>query len=242
MTESEHTEFDSGETSDDDEAAAEREKDAPKEVRQDTTKMEAANSIILVGATGSGKTTIGWLLARAIGYGFIDLDSYIEAREKKPVARLFADEGEAHFRKLEKAAVQSLVGIKSHVIATGGGSIIQDDNWRMLQEMGTTVWINPPSGEIARRLTADLGQMRQRPLLAELADLTDKGQRLKLLTERLTALVGQRIERYREARVEITDSFSTPESSAGLVKDILVREGILSLPTERRPYDRWHIL
>jgi shikimate kinase len=205
-------------------------------------RMDPPNNIILVGAMGSGKSSVGWLLSRMIGYGFIDLDACIEQREKKSVERIFADSGEAHFRQLEKSLLKELLKIKSHVIAVGGGTVMDDENWEGLKKLGAVVWLNAPPDEIARRFAADLDQLKKRPLLAELALLTDFEERHKLLTERLSALIGQRQERYREARLEVNDRFSTPESTAGLVKTMLVREGILNLPKEQRPYDRWNIL
>lgn len=205
-------------------------------------RVQPPNNVILLGAMGSGKTSIGWLLAKLIGYGFIDLDDYIEAREKQTVAQIFDRRGEDQFRQLEKAALKTLQGIKSHVIAVGGGTVVDDDNWRTLQGLGATVWINPPADEIARRFCADPEALRRRPLLADLATNSDRATQVLKLKERLSALIGQRQQRYGEARLEISDSFSTPESSAGLVRDTLVREGILNLPKEQRPYDRWEIL
>lgn len=204
--------------------------------------VDSGSNVILLGATGAGKSTTGWLLSRLIGYGFIDLDQAIEARERRPVHAIFETDGEPRFRELEREQLASLRGLRSHVLAVGGGTVSDDENWRQLQEMGTTVWINTPPAEIARRLSASEDELRKRPLLAEVLTQKDAETRHKLLSERLKALIGNRVERYRLARVAVTDSFSTPESTAHLVKDILMREGFLAPPREQRPIDRWRIL
>lgn len=200
------------------------------------------SNIILLGAMGSGKSTVGWLLARLIGYGFIDIDQMIETRAKKKIAAIFEELGESEFRRLERELVLSLSDVKSHVVAVGGGTVTDDDNWSVLSRMGVTVWLNPPPEEIARRIGHDEAELKKRPLLAEVLSHKDKETRHKLLSERLKALIGNRSERYRQARVTVSDSFSTPDSTALLVKDTLVREGALTIPKDQRPYDRWGIL
>jgi shikimate kinase len=205
----------------------------------DTSAGARRSNIVLLGAMGSGKSTVGWVLSRIVGFGFIDLDAAIEARARKPIAALFAEKGEAHFRELESDVLAKLRGLRSHVLSVGGGAVMSDANWEILQDLGATVWLNTPPAEIARRFNANDAELKKRPLLSELADYKDKEQRQKLLTERLAALIGQRMERYRQATVAVSDSFSTPESTAHLIREVLVKEGILRLPAEHRAYDRW---
>lgn len=208
------------------------------------------SNIILVGAMSCGKSTAGWLLARMIGYGFIDLDNAIETRTGKTVSEIFAERGEEAFRALETEFLCDIQGIRSHVIACGGGAVMRDENWRILSQMGATVWVNTPPEEIARRLVAKtpdssedtLARLKRRPLLADLADVKETQQRHDKLTERLKALIGQRAGRYRLCRFTIADSFSTPESTATLIRDMLVREGVLKSNREQRPFDRWRVL
>ena len=207
--------------------------------KQESTTV--GSNIILIGATGSGKSTVGWLLARLIGYGFIDLDLMIEAREKKPVHEIFESQGESYFRGIESELIASLAGIRSHVLATGGGAVMEDGSWEQLHAMGTVIWLNTPPEEIARRLMTNEAEMRKRPLLAELLSHKDLEMRLKLLAERLSALIGNRVGRYKQADLVVSDGFSTPESTARLLKETLVREGRLQLAQDQRPYDRWGI-
>jgi len=204
-----------------------------------TEPVESGSNIILMGATGAGKTSTGRLLARLVGYGFLDLDELIEQREHKTVQELFEARGEDHFRELERAQLRSLSGLRSHVLSVGGGTVMDDESWTQLQDMGATVWINTPAEEIARRLLARESELSKRPLLAEVLSHKDNETRLRLLSERLKALIGNRVGRYKQARLAVSDSFSTPETTAHLVKDLLVREGILTLSREHCPFDRW---
>ena len=213
-----------------------------KHERQTGRGAEFGSNVILMGATGAGKTTAGRFLARLIGYGFVDLDATIEAREKKSVEAIFASQGEPYFRQLEQELIARLAPVRTHVIALGGGAAMDDESWEILQHMGTTVWINTPPEEIARRLVADDDELKKRPLLAELLGDKDKEQRLKQLTDRVKALIGNRQGRYKQARLVVSDSFSTPETTAQLIKESLVKEGFLTFPPDHRPYDRWRVL
>jgi shikimate kinase len=207
--------------------------------RGDKARVGGSN-VILVGGMGAGKSTVGWLLARMIGYGFIDIDRAIERQERKSVDQIFEAKGEAYFRQLERETVESLSGIRTHVIAVGGGALSDDQSWELLSRMGVHVWLNPPSTELARRLAADEAALARRPLLADLLGHKDKEMRHKLLSERISALVGNRADRYKLAQLVVTDSFSTPEATARTVRAALTRDGILR-PNQGEPFDRWRL-
>ncbi|MCU0242124.1 MAG: shikimate kinase, partial [Vicinamibacteria bacterium] len=78
--------------------------------------------IVLVGFMGSGKSTIGPLLAGRLGWPFIDLDLWIERQQARAIAEIFAREGEAHFRALEQQAARAMLARDRLVIAAGGGA------------------------------------------------------------------------------------------------------------------------
>lgn len=204
--------------------------------------QEPVDNIIIVGAMGAGKSSVGWLAAKILGFGFIDLDEYIERHEKKGINQIWVEKGESYFREVEKQAVEALRGIRSHVIATGGGAVVDDDNWHAFSQMGATVWLNTSPQEIARRFITDDTELKKRPLLAELMNEPDKRMRQTLLAERLAALIGQRQDRYKMADVIMADTFSTPESSAKKLARTLVREGLVRAPGEDMPLDRWRSL
>jgi shikimate kinase len=104
-------------------------------IRQHLSGLER---IVLTGFMGSGKTTTGRLLAEALGWDFLDLDHEIERRSGKSVAQIFAEAGEAHFRRLETAALASLLGQKRAVIALGGGAPEDLGNQLLLEQTPRT--------------------------------------------------------------------------------------------------------
>ncbi len=213
-----------------------------EERQADRTTEARGSNIILLGGMGTGKSSTGWLLARILGYGFIDTDTVLESRFRKPITQVFEEEGEASFRSKEKELVLSLFGIRSHVISVGGGTVMDDESWQVIMRMGVTIWLNPSPEEVARRFLVHEEQIAKRPLLADLLSHKDKETRQKLLKERLSALIGNRSARYREALLSVSDSFCTPESTALLIKDMLVKDRLLPPIRGEKPYDRWGIL
>lgn len=200
------------------------------------------SNVILVGPMGSGKTTVGWLLARFIGYGFIDLDELITQKEKKTIEEIFDVKGETAFREIEGRMLAGLEGIRCHVIATGGGTVAHEDNWNRIADMGVVIWLNPPPDEIARRLMVKEQELAKRPLLADVLTIKDPVAKHKMLCERISAIAGNRSQYYKRADFTASDSFSTPYATALQVKNLLKIENVLNTPTDHRFFDRWSIL
>ena len=88
---------------------------------------------VLVGPMGAGKSTVGRLLAESLGVSLRDTDEDVEAVAGKSVQDLFVDEGEAHFRRLEKAAVAAAVADHDGVVSLGGGAVLDPDTQRLLR-------------------------------------------------------------------------------------------------------------
>jgi shikimate kinase len=124
----------------------------------------AGTSLYLVGLMGSGKSTVGRLLAAALRYCFFDVDALVEAAAGKPVARIFAEDGEEAFRAAETAALAELAAYRDCVIATGGGAPCSGVNWGHMAG-GVSVWLNGPPELLARRVLGQDGGA-SRPLLA----------------------------------------------------------------------------
>jgi len=93
-------------------------------------------NIIVVGLPGSGKSSIGFILSKFIGFGFIDLDSHIERRQNKKVREIFLSAGEQGFRQLEKETLQSFEGTMSHVISLGGGALESQESRDLVHSCG----------------------------------------------------------------------------------------------------------
>ncbi len=109
------------------------------------------SNVILIGMPGSGKTTIGTELSEVIGYGYIDSDSVIVAREGKRLNEIIAAVGREGFLDIE-AKINAELCANRCVIATGGSAIYRDYAMQKLKEMGTVVYLKLPYEVIARRL------------------------------------------------------------------------------------------
>ena len=99
--------------------------------------------IILIGMPASGKTTVGQTLARALAVPFYDCDREVERVTGRTIPAIFAGEGEAAFRALERAALERLCAMEAPcVIATGGGAVLSAENRRLLRRSGTVFWLD----------------------------------------------------------------------------------------------------
>ena len=123
-------------------------------------RLEQTN-IILTGFMGTGKTTIGRLLAAELDYEFIDTDALITERHG-PIPQIFASEGEEVFRALERELARELAGRDKVVIATGGGMLVDKENARLLAERGRIFCLTAAPQTILERVSAAAGE---RPLL-----------------------------------------------------------------------------
>ncbi|MDD5935906.1 MAG: shikimate kinase [Clostridiales bacterium] len=121
------------------------------------------DNIVLIGFMGSGKSSVGIRLAHALGYEFMDTDHYIESTYEKSIKDIFATEGEEAFRKIETDSLKELSkSLHHHVIATGGGMPLREENAALLRQIGTVIFLNASKEEIYSRLKEDT----TRPLLA----------------------------------------------------------------------------
>ena len=119
------------------------------------------DNVILTGFMGTGKTSLGKLLATRLGRPFVDIDKKIEEDAKLSIPKIFERFGEEHFRELERAAVRELSDKRGLVIATGGGTIKDEENFRLLKNSGVIIGLTTDPEEIFRR-TARRGE---RPVL-----------------------------------------------------------------------------
>jgi shikimate kinase len=144
-----------------------------------------SGGIVLIGLSGSGKSSAGRHLAADLRLPFYDTDRMIELGAGCTVADLFSRHGEEHFRALEMAAIARACAERS-VVATGGGAVLSAVNRAAMRAGNMVVWLDPPLPLLVRRLAAE-GSDEVRPLLAG-----------DLLT-RLRHLRDQRAHLYAEA-------------------------------------------
>ena len=158
-------------------------------------------NIVLIGMMGSGKTTVGQLLAGRLKRTLVDTDKLIEAREGMTVSEIFATQGEIYFRSVEAGVAQALSLRQDLVIACGGGLPLREAAMAALKESGAVVWLDRDPGDIF-----DHEDMTGRPLAqAGRAAFLEKA--------------AQRREVYaRWADVTVTD-FTSPISTAARVRE-----------------------
>ncbi len=148
--------------------------------------------VYLTGFMGSGKSTVGPILANTIGYGFVDLDRVIEETEGVTVAEVFRLRGEEYFRTREREAIARLSREPGRVIALGGGALIDPVNFETVIATGILVYLRLPKDVLFRRLE----RREDRPLLRDAAGGCLPGEQLR---ERFEALYRVREPLYARA-------------------------------------------
>lgn len=119
-------------------------------------------NIVLTGFMGTGKTTVGRILAKKLGRRFLDMDFMIEEKENRRIADIFASEGEEYFRSVEKRIAADCGSRTNCVIATGGGAVLDSDNMRRLRENGVIINLYAPVDTVIMRTRGGA-----RPLMKE---------------------------------------------------------------------------
>ena len=166
--------------------------------------------IVLTGFMGSGKSTVGPLIAQKLGWRFIDVDDVIEAEAGTTIAQIFAQHGESAFRDLEHATIARLATHESLVLALGGGAIEREDTRNLLLNSPRTLLVHLEV-ELQTTLARCSGTEGTRPVLADQAKLAARYQR--------------RLPLYRMAHENIRADSSTPGQ---LATAVLERAGLLT--------------
>jgi len=130
-------------------------------------------NIYLVGFMGTGKTSVGRLLAEKKVWNFIDLDELIELKEQRRIVDIFAKEGEPYFRKIEKKTLKEVATQKGFVVACGGGIVLDKDNIKLMKKTGNLICLSASTDKILKRVAAS----SHRPLL----NVGDQRKRIELL-------------------------------------------------------------
>jgi shikimate kinase len=164
-------------------------------------------STILIGYRGCGKTTIGKRLADRLWQKFVDTDDLVTKGAGKTIRQIFEEHGEAHFRALEADAVRKALVLKEHVIALGGGAVLNDQTRNLLRDSTTKrLYLRCEPGELLRRIQNDPDTHRNRP------ELTTLGGGI----EEITQVLNDREPLYRQvmtAELDVTNI--SPEEAVG---------------------------
>jgi len=169
--------------------------------------------IFLTGFMGSGKSTIGAILANTIGYQFVDLDLFIEQSTDMKISEIFREKGEAHFRALEQKIIQELVQGSRVVISLGGGTTTHRPTLDLIKSSGILVYLKADTEHLLRRLRSKTG----RPLLKdEQGNLLD----VEHLQQRIEEMVEKRKEYYEQAQLIV----HTDDKKIGFTVDELAKK------------------
>ena len=180
--------------------------------------------VALTGFMGTGKTETGRALAEMLGLAFIDTDELIEERKGTTIPDIFARHGEAHFRAVEEEICARVAARSGVVVATGGGTLLSDTNFKVLSARGPIVFLEASPEAIAGRV-ADADH---RPLLSSALprDATEDVRRRALL-DRIAQLLDQRTPVYEKLRLRIDTTCLTPPQAAARIA------AMLDLPSHR---------
>ena len=169
-------------------------------------QTQAPSRLILTGFMGAGKSTVGAILARDLGWQFLDLDDVIEARSQLTIPQIFRNYGEADFRERERQAIEELSTADRLVLALGGGAIENEPTRTLLLQTpgNCLIYLEAPLPELLARCRVE---GKDRPLLAAAEPLQDRLKR--------------RLPHYRTAHITVSTTGLAPQAVADRVRERL---------------------
>lgn len=177
----------------------------PLQIRKSSS---LSKHIYLTGYRGTGKTSVGSIVAQTLGWAMIDLDDLVEKNAGRSIREIFAEEGEAVFRELESQALFGLSPPAPVVVSLGGGAILREENRSWIRQHGFCVWLDASPETLARRILSDASTEARRPALTNLDGLDE----IKTVLERRRPLY----EQVSDARIE-TEGKTIPEVAAEVI-------------------------
>lgn len=124
----------------------------------------SADRVYLIGYMGSGKSTVGKLLAEQLGWNFLDTDEAISELQGKSISTIFEEDGEERFRALEKAFLSFTTELRRQVIATGGGMPTTPENLSTILNSGITIFLDCDSDTLGKRISESIDRpLHQQP-------------------------------------------------------------------------------
>ena len=180
----------------------------PQPVSFSSSPMPADN-IILVGFMATGKSHVGRIIARLTGRRAADIDEEIVRRARKPIHRIFSEDGEAVFRAMERHATFSLCDGGNKVISAGGGAFAQELTRQVLLESGTVFCLTALPETIHHRITRGSPNAAVRPMLGDGDPLV-----------RIRELLDERADAYDHAHYAVPTDDQTPEQVADAILEI----------------------
>ncbi len=164
--------------------------------------------IYLIGYMGCGKSTLGRTLATSLNLTFIDLDTFLEAKYFRTIPQIFAEEGEAEFRKKEKNVLLEVSEFDDVIVATGGGAPCFFDNLEVMNNTGFCIFLDVETDSLVNRL---IHAKTERPII--------KGKSPDELHHFIEEMMLKRRPYYEKARYQLKGSEIKPEQVHELLKD-----------------------
>ncbi|MGY5356027.1 shikimate kinase [Wenyingzhuangia sp. IMCC45467] len=165
--------------------------------------------LVLLGYMGCGKSAISNALSKSLNLKRIDLDDYIEARENKSIANIFADKGEIYFRKLETSCLQELLDNKEEfILSLGGGTPCFGNNMEIINQKSTSVYLSANIPTLVERL---LPEKTKRPLIARISD------------DELAEFIGKHLFERRHFYLQAKIAVSVDHKAVQVIADEIVK-------------------
>jgi len=174
--------------------------------------MTIQKHIFLIGFMGSGKSTIGALLAERLELPFLDSDKEIEKKAGKSISAIFSEDGEGTFRQMELDFLKELNAISPSVIAVGGGLPMLDGALELLHEHGLVIYLNTSLLTLIKRLKEE---KQNRPLLKDLSDSE--------FHPFVEALLSERVHFYKQAKLIMPNERNNPNELVEKLEKELIK-------------------
>ena len=154
------------------------------------------NLIFLTGFMGSGKSTIGPILANTLGFDFIDIDKEIESITQKKIVEIFLNNQEKYFRQLENEILKNIINLNNYIVSLGGGTLLNPNNLKLVLSNGILIYLRTDLDNLYRRLRFK----SDRPLL-----LTKTGEHLgeDELKRKIREILNKREKIYKNAQIVV---------------------------------------
>ncbi|MBV8270044.1 MAG: shikimate kinase [Planctomycetaceae bacterium] len=162
--------------------------------------------LALVGLRGTGKSTVGRILAQRLDRPFFDADVELEQIAGRSIRAIFAEEGESVFRDLESRVLSELAARRGAVLATGGGVVLREPNRRLLRDFGFVVWLGADPAVLASRLQASPRELADRPALTPAGTLAELADTLRVRAPLYREVADAVIETDRRTAPEVAEA------------------------------------
>lgn len=180
--------------------------------------MTTGKNIFLIGFMGAGKTSVGRMLSKETGLDFVDLDDFIEKKLRMTIPEIFSQFGELFFRDAESDALRYIAQKKGRIVATGGGVVLREENWKIMGKEGITIYLEA-SAEI---LWSRVKNNKSRPLL-----------QVESPFDRVRELLSQRTLLYEKADLIVdTENISPQKVSQEIIRKLKVFRNRLNITSE----------